>query len=60
MADVRRPLWKWWLEQLRFSEMGNLATAQVNTAQLQGCSRELDLSRGLTYEQYQEVGLLCL
>ena len=35
--------------------MGNLATAQVNTAQLQGASRELDLSRKLTYEQYQEV-----
>jgi hypothetical protein len=37
--------------------MGNLeSAAKVNIGQLDGsCSRELDLSRSLTYEQYQKV-----
>lgn len=37
--------------------MGNLeSVAKVNIGQLDGsCSRELDLSRALTYEQYQKV-----
>lgn len=38
--------------------MGNIESlGNVNVAQLRdSCSRVLDLSRSLTYEQYQEVG----
>ena len=47
-----------WQEALFTGEMGNIESlGNVNVAQLRdSCSRVLDLSRSLTYEQYQEVG----